>query len=103
MTKCFDSACQRCRRLSDFLKEVKKKHPNYYCAPVPPFGELSTKLLIIGLAPGKHGANATGRPFTGDYAGILLYRVLHRYGFSNLGEVSDANDGLILQNCRITN
>lgn len=99
----FDPACQRCQRLSDFLIDVKKKYPNYYCAPVPSFGALSSRLLIIGLAPGKHGANATGRPFTGDYAGILLYRVLHRYGFANLSEVRDANDGLILQNCRITN
>ncbi|WP_455380916.1 uracil-DNA glycosylase [Acidihalobacter prosperus] len=103
MTKCFDPACQCCPRLSGFLKEVKKKHPSYHCAPVPSFGALSPRLLIIGLAPGKHGANATGRPFTGDYAGILLYRTLHRYGFSNLGQVSDSNDGLILQNCRITN
>lgn len=99
----YDPACRRCTRLADFLDRVSVRHPEYHNAPVAPFGDEAARLLIVGLAPGMHGANATGRPFTGDYAGILLYRMLERYGFSNLAEVSGADDGLRLTDCRITN
>lgn len=99
----FDSTCQRCGRLANYLGMVREHYPQYHCGPVPSFGDQQPRLLIVGLAPGLHGANATGRPFTGDYAGILLYRTLQRYGFSNLGEVSHCGDGLELSDCRITN
>ena len=99
----FDPACRRCERLSGFLEEVKREHPDYFCQPVPPFGVKQPKLLIVGLAPGMHGANRTGRPFTGDYAGILLYETLHKFGFSNRPESVAADDGLKLKQCRISN
>jgi len=78
-------------------------HPHYHCRPVPPFGDRRARLLIVGLAPGLHGANATGRPFTGDHAGILLYEALHLLGIGSTGQSIDANDGLRLNDCRITN
>lgn len=99
----FDPQCRRCPRLSAFLDAVKAKHPDYHCAPVAPFGDPGARLLIVGLAPGMHGANATGRPFTGDFAGILLYRTLHRYGFAAKPEVNGRDDGQVLSDCRITN
>lgn len=99
----FDPDCRACPRLSAFLDEVKAAHPAYHCRPVPAFGTKQPKLLIVGLAPGLHGANASGRPFTGDYAGILLYETLHKFGFSNRPVSAAANDGLKLKQCRITN
>jgi uracil-DNA glycosylase family 4 len=99
----FDLDCKQCPRLADFLKQVKKDYPDYHARPVPPFGVANPKLLIVGLAPGMHGANATGRPFTGDYAGILLYETLYKYGFSNKPESVSVDDGLKLKKCRITN
>jgi len=99
----FDINCQRCSRLSSFLKDVRAEYPDYYGRPVPPFGVQQPELLIVGLAPGMHGANATGRPFTGDYAGILLYETLHKFGFSNKPKSVSIDDGLKLKNCRITN
>lgn len=102
-SKSFDPSCRRCERLARFLVEVKAKHPSYHCKPVPPFGDPRARLLIVGLAPGMHGANASGRPFTGDYAGILLYQTLHRYGFSNKPLSESAEDDLRLHHCRITN
>ncbi len=99
----FDKHCVRCRRLATHLQQVGREHPGYYCKPVPPFGDIEVDFVIVGLAPGKHGANATGRPFTGDYAGVLLYDTLFRHGFSNQRESRNRNDGLTLQNCRITN
>ena len=78
----FNPRCRRCTRLAGFLAQVRRDHPDYHAAPVPPFGVRTPQLIIVGLAPGMHGANATGRPFTGDYAGILLYETLYRYGFS---------------------
>jgi uracil-DNA glycosylase family 4 len=99
----FSINCRKCHRLVKFLNEVKANHPNYQAKPVPDFGDISPKLLIIGLAPGMHGANRTGRPFTGDFAGILLYRTLYKYGFSNHEESISMNDGLQLFGCRITN
>jgi uracil-DNA glycosylase family 4 len=82
---------------------VRRTHPTYYARPVPPFGDLAGRLMIVGLGPGLHGANRTGRPFTGDYAGVLLYRTLHKYGFANQPGSDDPNDGLRLLDCRITN
>ena len=76
----FDESCVRCDRLAKFLTEVKSNNPDYFAKPVPPFGDPKAKLLIVGLAPGMHGANRTGRPFTGDYAGILLYETLYEFG-----------------------
>lgn len=99
----FDPACTRCPRLARHLAQMRREYPDYHARPVPPFGVARPRLLIVGLAPGLHGANATGRPFTGDYAGILLYRTLYEFGFSNQPEGAAANDGLQLQGCRITN
>ncbi|MCW8889325.1 MAG: uracil-DNA glycosylase [Sedimenticola sp.] len=103
MRPVFDSDCRRCSRLSEFLDQVKLEHPDYFARPVPPFGDKKARLLVVGLAPGMHGANATGRPFTGDYAGILLYETLYKYGFSSKPESVTADDGLKLKDCRITN
>lgn len=99
----FDPACRRCPRLGAHLDAVRSQFPQYHAAPVPPFGDAAARLLIVGLAPGMHGANATGRPFTGDHAGILLYSMLHRFGLSNAPESRSADDGLVLSDCRITN
>lgn len=99
----FDPECRRCRRLADFLCEVAEKYPAYHAAPVAPFGVSKPGLLIVGLAPGMHGANATGRPFTGDHAGILLYQTLYKFGFSNQPESTARDDGLQMIGCRITN
>jgi len=103
MSPGFDPECRECSRLSAFLDEVQLEHPDYFCRPVPAFGDPDARLLIVGLAPGKHGANATGRPFTGDYAGVLLYQTLYDFGLSTAPESVDAADGLELINCRITN
>ncbi len=103
MTSVFDKNCRQCPRLAAFLDTVAEKHPDYYCRPVPPFGDENARLLIVGLAPGMHGANRTGRPFTGDYAGVLLYETLHKYGFASHSESLSADDALQLLDCRITN
>ena len=103
MTESFDRDCRRCPRLAKFLDDVREKHPDYYCGPVPPFGDPLGRLMIVGLAPGLHGANRTGRPFTGDHAGVLLYETLHQFGFSTAAESVSADDPLQLINCRITN
>ena len=99
----FDKACRDCPRLATFLDDVKGRYPDYYCRPVPPFGVSDARFLIVGLAPGLHGANRTGRPFTGDHAGILLYQMLHKYGFSSHDHSVAADDALTLVDCRITN
>jgi len=85
------------------LREVKAANPGYWCRPVAPFGDPAARLLIVGLAPGMHGANASGRPFTGDYAGILLYQTLHKLGFASRPDSVSRDDGLKLAGCRITN
>ncbi len=103
MTKIFDLNCRQCPRLATFLEQVATRNPGYYCRPVPPFGDQKARLLIVGLAPGMHGANRTGRPFTGDYAGVLLYETLHKYGFASQAESLAADDILTLIDCRITN
>jgi len=82
---------------------VKQKHPDYHARPVAPFGDSDASLLVVGLAPGMHGANATGRPFTGDYAGLLLYEALYEFGYSNKPTSESLSDGLTLKNCRISN
>jgi len=99
----FDKNCRECPRLATFLDDVNGRYPDYYCKPVPPFGDSEARFLIVGLAPGMHGANRTGRPFTGDHAGILLYQMLNKYGFSTHAESLAADDGLELTGCRITN
>ena len=99
----FNKDCRDCPRLSRFLDNVQERYPDYYCRPVPPFGDGNARFQIVGLAPGMHGANRSGRPFTGDHAGILLYQMLHKYGFAS-GDHSEAvDDGLTLTDCRITN
>jgi uracil-DNA glycosylase family 4 len=103
LTKIFDQECRQCKRLNEFLLEVKQNHPSYHARPVAPFGDPDARLLIVGLAPGMHGANATGRPFTGDYAGLLLYEALYEFGYSNQPISESLADGLELKNCRITN
>ena len=99
----FDPGCRRCGRLAAFLAEVGSRYPVYFARPVPSFGDPRARLLVVGLAPGLHGANRTGRPFTGDHAGILLYRTLHERGFASRAESVAAEDGLELRDCRITN
>ncbi len=95
--------CRQCTRLAQHLAEVRRDYPGYHARPVAPFGVAAPKLLIVGLAPGMHGANRTGRPFTGDYAGILLYKTLYKHGLANQPQGDSANDGLRLKRCRITN
>lgn len=82
---------------------MRRAYPGYHNAPVAPFGDAAARLLIVGLAPGAHGANATGRPFTGDHAGLLLYRTLHELGLSSHPDAVAADDALALDGCRITN
>ncbi len=95
--------CRACPRLADFLEQLRTQYPDYYNRPVLPFGAENARLLIVGLAPGMHGANASGRPFTGDHAGILLYQTLHKFGFASAAQSLSADDGLKLLDCRITN
>lgn len=99
----FDPGCRRCPRLARFLDVVLHQYPDYHCRPVAPFGAARPSLFVVGLAPGMHGANRTGRPFTGDHAGILLYRTLHDTGFATRAESTGPGDGLRLLDCRISN
>jgi uracil-DNA glycosylase family 4 len=99
----FNPTCTLCPRLAAHLRQMRVEYPHYHNAPVPPFGDPSARLLIVGLGPGAHGANATGRPFTGDFAGILLYRSLYKLGLSARAESHSRGDGLRLRNCRISN
>jgi uracil-DNA glycosylase family 4 len=95
--------CPRCPRLAAFRKTWRAKEPTWFNAPVPSFGPIDARLLIVGLAPGLQGANRTGRPFTGDYAGVLLYDTLVKFGFARGDYGSHPDDGLELVDCRITN
>jgi uracil-DNA glycosylase family 4 len=95
--------CPRCPRLAAFRKTWRANEPAWFNAPVPSFGPIEARVLIVGLAPGLQGANRTGRPFTGDIAGVLLYETLGRYGFSRGTFDARADDGLELIDCRITN
>ena len=100
----FDPECRRCPRLSAHLLKLRKTLPaHYHNAPVAPFGDPNPTIIIVGLAPGTHGANATGRPFTGDHAGLLLYETLHEVGLANQATATSQDDGLKLLGCRITN
>jgi uracil-DNA glycosylase len=95
--------CQLCPRLAAFRAVQRQAHPDWFNAPVPSFGDASPELLIVGLAPGLRGANRTGRPFTGDYAGDLLYRSLLKFGLAGGAYGANAADGLELRGVRITN
>ncbi len=99
----FDLGCEKCPRLSEHLRTIRHDRPGYHARPVPPFGAENPRILVVGLGPGMHGANRTGRPFTGDYAGILLYQTLHHFGFANLPQSLAADDDLRLTELRITN
>lgn len=98
-----DRDCPLCPRLASFREDNRAAHPDWFNAPVPQFGGVNAKLLIVGLAPGLQGANRTGRPFTGDYAGDLLYQTLLDYGFAAGHYEARPDDGLKLVNCRIGN
>ncbi len=95
--------CGLCPRLVDYRISNSRIHPSFHNAPVPSFGPLDARLLIVGLAPGLKGANQTGRPFTGDYAGDLLYQTLGKFGFARGRYDKHKDDGLDLVDCRITN
>jgi uracil-DNA glycosylase family 4 len=95
--------CPICPRLAEYRQANRAAHPDWFNAPVPSFGSLDAELLIVGLAPGVRGANRTGRPFTGDYAGELLYRTLLHFGLAHGVYAADPQDGLMLTNCRVTN
>ena len=103
----FSTDCRLCARLATFLDKVRQTHPNFYAKPVPSFGDQYARFLVVGLAPGMNGANRTGRPFTGDFAGNLLYSTLYKFGFSSSAEPLNAagwaNAELNLIDCRITN
>jgi uracil-DNA glycosylase len=95
--------CQLCPRLAAFRAANRETYPDYFNDPVPGFGADDARLLIVGLAPGLHGANRTGRPFTGDYAGDLLYATLLRHGLARGIYGKSADDGLTLLHCAISN
>jgi uracil-DNA glycosylase len=98
-----DRNCPLCPRLADFREAARVRQPSWFNAPVPSFGDPDSRLLIVGLAPGLQGANRTGRPFTGDYAGDLLYATLIEYGFAEGHYEARPDDGLRLIDCRISN
>ena len=99
--------CTACPRLAEHLANIRRRDPDWHALPVPAFGSLSARLLVVGLGPGEKGANRTGRPFTGDVAGELLYPALHRFGYASaaepLGADHWANPAMQLSDCRITN
>ena len=95
--------CPRCRRLVEFRKTLRANEPTWFNAPVPSFGPIDARLLIVGLAPGLKGANRTGRPFTGDYAGNMLYETLLHFKFARGRYQARPDDGLLLIDARITN
>jgi uracil-DNA glycosylase family 4 len=97
------SDCGRCPRLAAFRRENRRANPAWHNAPVPSFGGLDAELLIVGLAPGLRGANRTGRPFSGDFAGDLLYATLLKFDFARGNYGAEASDGFTLQNARVTN
>ena len=98
-----DRDCTLCPRLAGWRQELRTAHPDWFNAPVPSFGALSARLLIVGLAPGLNGANRTGRPFTGDYAGDLLYATLAKFGLAQGQYQARSDDSLVLDRVRITN
>jgi uracil-DNA glycosylase family 4 len=98
-----DRNCPLCPRLAGFRQAIRAREPGWFNSPVPSFGDANAALLIVGLAPGLQGANRTGRPFTGDYAGDLLYGTLLEYGFAEGTFQARPDDGLTLVDCRISN
>ena len=100
---CPNKLCDKCQRLLNFRRENEVKYPNYYNGSVESFGDISAQILVVGLAPGLHGANQTGRPFTNDYAGDVLYPTLKKYGLAKGMYQKRKNDGFELINVRITN
>jgi uracil-DNA glycosylase family 4 len=98
-----DRNCPLCPRLAEFRAEARLREPDWFNSPVDSFGDPSAQLMIVGLAPGMQGANRTGRPFTGDYAGDLLYATLLEYGFAKGVYQARPDDGLKLVDCRISN
>lgn len=95
--------CPLCPRLVAYRRRLRREHPDWFDAPVPSFGDPAARLLVVGLAPGAAGANRTGRPFTGDHAGEILYPALLRHGFARGVYAARPDDGLELVDCRITN
>jgi uracil-DNA glycosylase family 4 len=95
--------CPRCPRLVAYREANAARHPDWWNGAVPSFGDPEARLLVLGLAPGVAGANRTGRPFTGDYAGALLYATLTRFGFANGRFAADPADGLVLTDCLVSN
>src|SRR5580658_1073317 len=98
-----DRECGLCPRLREYRTANRAAHPEWHNAPVPSFGDLDARVLVVGLAPGVRGANRTGRPFTGDFAGTLLYQTLPRFGLANGRYAAAPDDGLSPRDCRITN
>jgi uracil-DNA glycosylase family 4 len=95
--------CSLCPRLTEYRAANRAENPGWFNAPVPSFGPVEARLLVVGLAPGVRGANRTGRPFTGDHAGILLYQTLLRFGLASGAYGAEPDDGLALRDCRIVN
>jgi uracil-DNA glycosylase family 4 len=97
------SDCPLCPRLVGYRESNRAANPAWFNGAVPSFGSLDARFLVVGLAPGVRGANRTGRPFTGDFAGVLLYRTLIKYGFATGTYGADPADGIALRDCRVTN
>jgi uracil-DNA glycosylase len=95
--------CPLCPRLVAYRDSNQVANPRWFNGAVPSFGSLDARFLVVGLAPGLRGANRTGRPFTGDFAGVLLYRTLIKFGFAEGGYGADPTDGMVLRDCRVTN
>lgn len=95
--------CPLCPRLVDYRRDNQRKEPNWYNGPAPSFGDPEARLLVLGLAPGRTGANRTGRPFTGDFAGVLLYETLIKFGFAAGRYQARPDDGLQLIDCMVSN
>jgi uracil-DNA glycosylase family 4 len=95
--------CPLCPRLVGYRDSNRTSNPAWFNGAVPSFGSLDARLLVVGLAPGVRGANRTGRPFTGDFAGLLLYNSLIKFGFAAGSYAADPNDGIVLRDCRVTN
>ena len=95
--------CPLCPRLAEYRQANRVANPDWFNAPVPSFGGLDARLLVVGLAPGVRGANRTGRPFTGDFAGVLLYQTLLKFGLASGTYGANPADGLQLRDCRVTN
>jgi len=96
-------SCRKCARLANFIDSHRVAQPDWHNGPVPSFGPIEASILILGLAPGLRGANATGRPFTGDFAGKVLYDALTKIGLASGNYAAHANDGLVLRHVRIAN